>query len=602
MNKKKLINFFQVGEFAKISSYAIKLDLRKFIDPEVLKICGLAFFRLNKYDQSIRFLKLYLLNKFDNEINYYVSQSYFLLNKFNLCLEQIEKFPLKEKTNNISIVSLRANAYLKNNQVKDALITIESLEKEIEISDPQFLFQAGYIAANNREFNKAIIYYLKSLSIDKANQLTKYNLGVAYAQNKNMSEALKYLDQVKSNELQNLVEMKKGAIFHEIEQYEDAISCYEAVLKQSYNQEILFNLALVQIDKGDYGRAIKSLDSCIDHNKDNLDAYFEKARLFKATNRIKDHDDLIKIIQQKNPNYSQLNENKWTTKLNNGDIKNAFNTFRQYLPKIYLDKELTLDLIESTEMIDIVSDQGIGDQIFNIRFLKLLSNQNKNITFFIDSRLVSITKKNLPNIEVKPLEQFNISRNRPFVMLSSLIFYFIDFKESYLKFHPVQRTDIKLNSKKMYCGISWRSFNERLGNAKSIRIEDIEKNINLKKFSSINLQYYEDENLLKRTYKMAFSNEVNIDALNDLEGLFYAVSRCNLIITVSNSLAHIAGSLGIKTALIIPKKEYKLWYWDHQTSDKQSILYPSIKVFECENQRELEDIFKNINLFIDANF
>lgn len=606
MNKKKLINLFQAGEFSKISSYATKLDLKKFVDLEVLKICGYTFFRLNNYEQAIRFLKLYLLNKFDNEINYYLSQSYFLLNEYNLCLEQIEKFSQKDKSSHIPIVSLRANAYLKNNQVKDALITIENLHKEIEITDPRLLFQSGYIAASNREFDKAISYYLKSLSFDTENQLTKYNLGIAYAQNKNMSEALGLLDQIKSVDLKYLADLKKGAIYHEIEEYDNAIRYYKSALEQSYNQETLFNLALVQIDMDDYEGAVKTLDSCIKNNKENLDAYFEKARVLKATKRITDYEALIKIIQQKKPNYKHLNENKWTTKLNNGDIKSAFITFRQFLPKTYQEKELRLELIESTEVVDVVSDQGLGDQIFNIRFLKLLSKQNKKITFYVDTRLTSVVKSNLPNINVKTLGQFNLSsQNRPFVMLSSLMFYFLEtikYQETYFKIDPIYRSDINLNSKKMYCGISWKSFNERLGNAKSVSIVDIENHINLKKFSVINLQYKKDENLFKKNNKIEFCDEPYIDITNDLEGLFYTVSRCNFILTVSNSLAHVAGSLGIKTVLIIPKKEYKLWYWNQQTSDTKSALYPSIKIFEREDNEELEDLFKKIDLYINTNF
>jgi len=72
---------------------------------------------------------------------------------------------------------------------------------------------------------------------------------------------------------------------------------------------------------------------------------------------------------------------------------------------------------------------------------------------------------------------------------------------------------------------------------------------------------------------------------------------CDLVITCSNVTAHVAGLLGKKTILILPKYYGRLWFWD-QDKTKNSFWYPSIKIIENENN-EWSKIFARINSEID---
>ena len=86
-------------------------------------------------------------------------------------------------------------------------------------------------------------------------------------------------------------------------------------------------------------------------------------------------------------------------------------------------------------------------------------------------------------------------------------------------------------------------------------------------------------------------------------GLANLIKSCDLVITVSNSNAHIAGRLGVKTYLLIPKHAGTFWYWNDDQS--KSFFYPSIQYFKQEKlnnwQKPLQEIFSEINNLI-ANF
>ena len=68
----------------------------------------------------------------------------------------------------------------------------------------------------------------------------------------------------------------------------------------------------------------------------------------------------------------------------------------------------------------------------------------------------------------------------------------------------------------------------------------------------------------------------NLDLYNDFEGLAALLKSLDLFVTVSNSTAHLAGSLGVKTILIKPNNYALFHYWNQKTNETP--WYNSIKL------------------------
>ena len=75
------------------------------------------------------------------------------------------------------------------------------------------------------------------------------------------------------------------------------------------------------------------------------------------------------------------------------------------------------------------------------------------------------------------------------------------------------------------------------------------------------------------------NNIDGVDPFNDLLGLTDFLYTCDFVITVSNTNAHLAASIGIPTYLLLPLSKGKFWYWNNEKNNK-NLWYPSIVKFQ----------------------
>ena len=68
----------------------------------------------------------------------------------------------------------------------------------------------------------------------------------------------------------------------------------------------------------------------------------------------------------------------------------------------------------------------------------------------------------------------------------------------------------------------------------------------------------------------------DIDNMNDIDGLAALITACDLVVTVSNTTAHLAGALGKETYVLVPFGQARMWYWFHDRADTP--FYPEIKI------------------------
>jgi hypothetical protein len=257
------------------------------------------------------------------------------------------------------------------------------------------------------------------------------------------------------------------------------------------------------------------------------------------------------------------------------------------------------------------AEQGIGDQILFASMLRELEQFPQQIIVSIDKRLIQIFTRSFPSYlfvdrnehidEVLYDEQIPICSLGQFFRRQVSDFRSVDIP--YLYENPINLASIgsTLNfSSKIKCGISWKSHNPLLGNDKSIPLVDILKILDLKSTHYINLQYgdtSEEINLLDNKFKELIFSVPNIDNLNDIDGLLSIINACDVIITVCNSTAHLAGAAGKEVLLLTPYSVGKFWYW--QDLDGTSLFYPTVKVFKQQIQGDWSSPLNQIKTFLE---
>jgi hypothetical protein len=109
---------------------------------------------------------------------------------------------------------------------------------------------------------------------------------------------------------------------------------------------------------------------------------------------------------------------------------------------------------------------------------------------------------------------------------------------------------------------------------------DALKNINAAEFVSLQrcLGTADPQGLVKRFGARVIEDPI-LDAKTkgDLETLVHELRSLNVIVTISTTTAHIAGSMGIRERLIVAERSGQQWFWQVQANHHKT-FYPSVQV------------------------
>ncbi len=459
--------------------------------------------------------------------------------------------------------------------------------------DLEFLNILGLNHLDKNEFNKSEKIFKQALSIDKNNLSVLNSLGRMYHEKRDSKNAEYYL--LKAYNLKNnsyeIINNLAG-FYREEGKYLKSIELYLQALKVNpQNSTILNNLAKAFFDVNDFKASEKYCLQGLSLNK--KDGNIQK---------------LLSLIYLRQNNYSK-GWSYFDGRLNLSDFveKNtSINNIREKLlsKKRFNKKSKTL----------VIREQGVGDEILYGTMYKDLLEFCENTTIECDPRLKNIFCNSFPKYRNSFIEFGSISSNKRLLSDFDLVLYagslgkffrnsIEDFDDGYyLKpdSNLLKKSKEKLEKfeGKFKIGLSWKSFNNRYANEKSLVLEDLNNLFETKNCSFINLQYGNVNNEIKLFNKKFNRNLVtikNLDIFNDFENLASLLKNLDLFITVSNSTAHLAGSLGVKTLLIRPTNHAVFHYWNQagiRTPWYKSIIF--IEKNEIINEKNLLSKFLNL--------
>ena len=137
----------------------------------------------------------------------------------------------------------------------------------------------------------------------------------------------------------------------------------------------------------------------------------------------------------------------------------------------------------------------------------------------------------------------------------------------------------RLHDGRRIVGLSWKSQNPRFEKAKSARLTDFEAVLRQPGCRFVDLQYGDtraDVDAVAREFGVRVEHLDDIDNNNDIDGLAALMAACDMVATVSNTTAHLAGALGRPAWVFVPYGHARLWYWFKERGD--SPWYPRLRV------------------------
>ena len=517
---------------------------------------------------------------------------------------------------------------LKSNQFTKAKQFIENLLKS-EKENITYIFYYGLILANERKYRDAINFFEKALAADKSHYDSNFNIAGCYQGLLIFDKAIEYYEncsKINTNKFEPYHQI--GICYKQLRKYEDSISNLKKALKISVNAKSFYMLGNVYRENGQFEEAKRSFEKSIDINKEFTQSKLSLANLeidyenYERAGRML--DEIIKsnesetvlisakimignILKSKGDFEKAIKINQDILEKDTNNVDALYNISQCYLFTKEYEKGWTYhesrynlqslvllkqiyesfnkprwDLSKPKRNVLFYGEQGIGEQIIYSQFFETVRDQFDDSTIAVNEKLIPFFKKVYPNTKIinykKIFEYKDYDYHLPMGSMGLYFQRFIDQNNLKREISYSSNSKIPDKIKKLRCGISWKSTNRIFGNKKSIKLEKLKKILLHENIEFINLQYTDETkeiNLIEKNLNKQIFTKHEIDCFNDIDGVASLIKTCDFVISVSNSNAHISGKLGVKTFLLLPYNDGKLWYWG-LNADKDVVWYPSI--------------------------
>lgn len=244
----------------------------------------------------------------------------------------------------------------------------------------------------------------------------------------------------------------------------------------------------------------------------------------------------------------------------------------------------------------VTREQGIGEQLVFSALLPALARKVEHLAVSFDTRLYPLLNRTWPGIECAlPDEPLDSVRHRFDACLSAgdigtLVPEAVGWKEGYLVPERGRATQLREKYQRQFpgkklIGVSWTSRESALSKFKTMDLLDWRPVLEQPGCQFINLQYGAVDAELARVREVMgidIHQDPDIDTRQDLDGLAAQMAALDLVITSSNSTAHIAGATRAPTWIILPASWGLIWYWGH--TDSRCDWYPEARLFRARDE------------------
>lgn len=544
---------------------------------------GKKFFENKEYDNSLKILlDIFESNSKNISVLIYISLNYMFKAEYNQALTFLNKI----KKLNSNLPEIYFNKALCYANLGDEKKTIDNYNTAIQVNPKykQAYMNLGVLYKNLGQIEKAIETYQRALDYVEMKEEIYINLSEAFKINNDPSNAKYY--------------------------------AIQALNINSSNSFALNNLGISLIDEGMLDEAISTLSKAVQINPqlalafNNLGiAYEYKSDYSKA---IESYKSAIKI----NPNYHDAFFNIGQIQLSTADLKNGWKNYEHRWGKT--EKRPTRINFQKPqwnpslgyEKILIWGEQGLGEQILFSSILETLKNKFKKIFLLLDDRLCQLFEEAHPCIKIlKKTEKIDEEQFDYHLPICSLGLFFRDNLNNFAQ-KPVFNLDKEKSifniseTKKFKCALSWKSTNPHTGIDKSVTLEGLKEILKINTIEFYNIQYTQEDkeiNSFKNIYNIEIKNIEGLDTFNDIYRLTHFINQCDFVISISNTNAHLAASIGKPTFLLLTKERGKFWYWDQYKNDANA-WYPSVKIFKQENAGEWGKPIRDLREYLITHY
>ena len=509
---------------------------------------------------------------------------------------------------------------LVSHQVGQNDVALQFIQQAIALSPNSAVYHLnlGNVLAADSAPDNAIASYRRAIALDPANAVAHNNLGNVLQATGTLVEAeacfrqALALDPAYADAHYNLGNLRRS-----LDDLDEAAACYrQAIQLRPAFPEALENLGLVLEKREALVEAEQVLASWVRLQPENAKAHMRLAVVQQKLGEIESARASYQQVVRWDPENVEAHCNLATCHLLLGEYQEGWREYRWWERAVEDPRDLYPQPVwEGSSLAGrrllVHSEQGIGDDILFASCLPEVIEQAKGCDLVCSPRLAGLFARSFPdaniiahtrtNDRVPPQTTGSVDVQ---IALGRLPERLRPTSESFstrprhlladAEQVAVWRDRYSQLGRGLKVGISWQAG--RGGgdlHSRSTNLIDWAEILAAENAQFVNLQYGPcDEELaaVRQSLGMAVHHFAEADPLGDLDAFAAKVAALDLVISVGNATAHLAGGLGVPVWVLLP--QVPVWRW--QLRGERSPWYASARLFRLSERGQWAPLLRTV--------
>jgi tetratricopeptide (TPR) repeat protein len=499
----------------------------------------------------------------------------------------------------------------------------------IDAHQADSLHLLGMIAYKAGGYDAAVSMIRRAIAINKKDASYHCNLGTVLQAQDKLEEATACYERALTLKPDLAeVHVNLGNIFQAQNKLDDAVACYERALAlkpELAEAHHSMGNALFTGDKLD--EAVACYEWALILKPGYAEAHYNLGCAFRALGRVDEALERYRIALALQPNYIQAGFRESLAQLLKEEFAAGWGNYErrwQYKDhgtpmRAYPQPLWTGGTLASGRVL-IWPEQGVGDEIMFAGLIPDVTRTGTRCMLDCDPRLKTLFSRSFPGIDVISGNEMgsdpghnpelNISAHLPCGSLPGLFRAshsdFAATKSPYLIADARERERFRIryangdagaNSKgdakrKRLIGLAWHTTNRKTGRFRSIELSRFAPLFAQPDIQWVSLQYGNHDALEKEASAagVPILTDRAVDQLSNIDVFAAQVAAMDMVITIDNSTAHLAGALGVPVWVLLPFAAD--WRWMQKRED--SPWYPTMRLFRQPTRGDWQSVVQKV--------
>jgi tetratricopeptide (TPR) repeat protein len=470
-------------------------------------------------------------------------------------------------------------------------------------------FNLGNVRKLQGTLDEARDCYEKALALKPDLAEVHTNLGGVFYTQRNLDEAAASLERalaLRPNHAE--AHSNLGSVLQAHHKLDEAVACYERALALKPDRvEVLSNLGTALHAQDKLNEAVACFERALRVKPDFADAHHNMGCVQFALGNVDEALARHRKALALRPDYPQARFAESLAQLCKGDYAAGWHNYesrwqtkdhdtpmRDYSQPLWAGEKL------ASGQLLIWGEQGIGDEVMFAGLLPDVIRTGNRSVLDSSARLKSLFTRSFPDIEVISgrAPELDIAAHLPSGSLPRLFRTTAESFEAttspYLIADPVERERFhtRYSDGRKLVGLAWHTTNRKTGPSRSMDLSLFAPLFARSDIQWISLQYG-DLNALETQAAAAGAPiliDPTVDQLSDIDVFAAQIAALDLIVTIDNSTAHLAGALGVPVWVLLPFAPD--WRWLQKR--EESAWYPTMRLFRQPKPGDWQSVVERV--------